>query len=156
VIDVLVEGGLTVRLAEELAETTGRTVERAALVLAAWEKAGCRPGPGDIAALDVLGVGDGYEPSAAVVEGLQRATARFGVRPTRTQIAVLVGLAGTRAEALRLIEQGVLTATDALTTLTGVVLWDTRPPTAHPDAAQTEPAGTDTDTDTDTRRAAHG
>jgi hypothetical protein len=157
VIDVLVEGGITIRLAEELAETTGRTVERAALVLAAWERAGCRPGPGDIAALDVLGVGDSYEPSAAVVEGIQRGTARFRVRPTRTQVAVLVGLAGTRAEAVRLIQQGIVAASDALTTLTGVVLWDTPGPAnpGHADTGQTDSGQTDPG-QTDTRRAAHG
>jgi hypothetical protein len=136
-IDVLVDGGITVRLAEELAETTGRTLQRAALVLAAWEKAGCRPGPGDIAALDVLGVGDSYQPGAAAVESVLRGAGRLRVRPTRTQVAVLLGLAGTRAEAVRLLQQGVVTATDALATLTGVLLWDTA---AHHD----------------TRRAAHG
>ena len=46
-VDVLVEGGIGVRVAEELAETTGRSVARAARVLAAWERAGCRPGPGE-------------------------------------------------------------------------------------------------------------
>ena len=59
------------REAEELAEVTGRSLTRSALVLAAWERAGCRPGPGDIAALDVLGVGDSYEPTSGAVESLR-------------------------------------------------------------------------------------
>ena len=123
-IDVLVDGGIGVRMAEELAEATGRTVARAALVLAAWERAGCRPGPGDIAALDVLGVGDSYEPTSGAVESLHQATRRLPVPPTRTQVAVLLGLAGNRPDALALAKRGVVTTAQAMAALTGVVMWD--------------------------------
>lgn len=123
-VDVLVDGGIAVRAAEELAEITGRTVNRAALVLAAWERAGCRPGPGDIAALDVLGLGDTYEPTSGAVESLHQATRRLEVPPTRTQVAVLLGLAGNRPDALALAKQGVVTTEQAMAALTGVVMWD--------------------------------
>ena len=123
-VDVLVEGGIGVQEAEELAERTGRSLQRAALVLAAWERAGCRPGPGDIAALDVLGIGDSYQPSGAAVESLHQATRRLPVAPTRTQVAVLLGLAGNRADALALAKQGAVTTEQAMVTLTGVVMWD--------------------------------
>ena len=123
-IDVLVDGGIGVRSAEELAETTGRSVVRAALVLAAWERAGCRPGPGDIAALDVLGVGDSYEPTSGAVTSLHTATSRLPVAPTRTQAAVLLGLAGNRPDALELAKRGVVTTAQAMAALTGVVMWD--------------------------------
>ncbi len=121
-VDVLVDGGIGLREAEELAEITGRPVRRAALVLAAWERAGCRPGPGDIAALDVLGVGDSFEPTSGAVESLHQATRRLPVPPTRTQVAVLLGLAGNRPDALALAKQGVVTTEQALAALTGVVL----------------------------------
>lgn len=124
-VDVLVEGGIGVRTAEELAEITGRSVRRAAQVLAAWERVGCRPGPGDIAALDVLGVGDSYEPTSGAVESLHQATRRLPVPPTRTQAAVLLGLAGNRPDALALAEQGMVTTAQAMVALTGVVMWDT-------------------------------
>ena len=124
-IDVLVDGGINLRMAEELAEVTGRSVHRAALVLAAWERAGCRPGPGDIAALDVLGVGDSYEPTSGAVESLFQATRRVRVPPTRTQVAVLLGLTGNRPDALALAKDGVVTTAQAMATLTGVVMWDT-------------------------------
>lgn len=107
-IDVLVDGGIGVRSAEELAEVTGRTVQRAALVLAAWERAGCRPGPGDIAALDAVGVGDSYEPTSGAVESLHLATRTLPVPPTRTQVAVLLGLAGNRPDALALARRGFI------------------------------------------------
>lgn len=124
-VDVLVDGGVDLRDAEELAEITGRSVRRAAQVLAAWERAGCRPGPGDIAALDGLGLGDTYEPTSGAVESLHRATRRLPVPPTRTQVAVLLGLAGNRPDALALAEQGVLTAAQAMAALTGVTVQDT-------------------------------
>ncbi len=123
-VDVLVEGAIGVRAAEELAETTGRTIPRAALVLASWERVGCRPGPGDIAALDVLGLGDSYEPSGPAVTGLHEVTRRLEVPPTRTQVAVLLGLAGNRQDALALARRGVLTAAQAVAALTGVVMWE--------------------------------
>ena len=123
-VDVLVEGGIGIRMAEELAETTGRTLTRAALVLAAWERAGCRPGPGDISALDVLGVGDSYEPTSGAVESLYQTTRGVQVPPTRTQVAVLLGLAGNRPDALALAKQGVVTTAQAMVALTGVVMWD--------------------------------
>ncbi len=123
-VDTLVEGGIGVGVAEELAETTGRTLQRAAVVLAAWERAGCRPGPGDIAALDVLGVGDSYQPSGAAVEALHQVTRRLPVAPTRTQVAVLLGLAGNRPDALALAKRGVVTAAQAMFAITGVVMWD--------------------------------
>ena len=124
-VDVLVEGGIGVRVAEELAETTGRSVARAARVLAAWERAGCRPGPGDIAALDVLGIGDSYEPTSGAVESLLQATRRLPVAPTRTQVAVLLALAGNRPDALALAKEGVVTTAQAMARLTGVHMWDT-------------------------------
>jgi hypothetical protein len=112
-----------VRTAEELAEATGRSLRQAALVLAAWERAGCRPGPGDIAALDVLGIGDTYEPRSAAIEAVLRCVKPHSVQPTRTQAAVLLALAGTRDEALRLLDRDVVTAEQAMAALTGVVMW---------------------------------
>jgi hypothetical protein len=123
-VDVLVDGGVGLREAEELAEVTGRSLTRSALVLAAWERAGCRPGPGDIAALDVLGVGDSFEPTSGAVESLYQATRRLRVPPTRTQVAVLLGLAGNRPDALTLAKQGVVTTEQAMVALTGVVMWE--------------------------------
>ncbi len=118
-ISVLVEGGITVRLAGELAEVTGRSLEEAAELLAAWEKVGCRPGPGDIAALDRAGVGATYRPAAAAVSALHRRAETLPVRPTRTQVAVLLGLVGSRQEAWRLLREGVVTPEEAVAVRAG-------------------------------------
>ncbi len=116
-VDQLVVGEIPVSAAEDLASLTGRTVRRAAQVLAVWERAGCRPGPGDVLALDALGVGDVYLPASAAVDAFLRLTGHLDPAPTRTQAAVLLGLAGTRAVALRLARAGLVTAQDAVAAL---------------------------------------
>lgn len=108
-IGVLVDGAITVRLARELGEATGRTLGEAAELLAAWERAGCRPGPGDIAVLDAADGGRDYRPVPAAVSGLHLRAETLADRPTRTQVAVLLGLTGTRDEAWRLLRAGVRT-----------------------------------------------
>lgn len=87
-VDLLMASGMVVGDAEPLAEATDRSVAAAAQVLARWVGVGCRPGPGDIAMLDSLGVAEDDEPSAAEIDAAVRRLDGGEPRLTRTQVAV--------------------------------------------------------------------
>ncbi len=113
VCDSLVAAGVLVEDAEDLAEATGRTLVDAAELLAAWERVGCRLAPGDLLVLDRAGVTPEYRPHPVAVEALVHTAERLRCRVTRTQLAVLLGLAGSRSAVVRLLTDGVVDVTEA-------------------------------------------
>lgn len=115
-VDSLVAGEVTVEEAEALGEATGRARDEAGRLLAQWQRAGCRPGVGDIAMVDRGGARD-FVPTAEDVDGVLARVRHPSARPTRTQAAVLLGLSGSRARAAALAEQGHVDGLRALEAL---------------------------------------
>lgn len=117
-IAVLMSGGYTRAAAEQLAEVTHQDVTRAASQLAAWQAAGCTPGPGDLAVLSRAGVDPWYRPSSKAVDRLMADVA--GVRtPTRTQAALVLAVTQNVRSAAALLRLGIFEPFAAILTLEG-------------------------------------
>jgi hypothetical protein len=104
-ITALADGAYTPIEVAQLSHATGRSIQAAAITLAAWHRAGCHPSPTDVALLDELGVDRWYEPSAAAVDWLCKRMSP-GKGPSRTQVGLVLAVAGTRAGAMKALVQG--------------------------------------------------
>jgi hypothetical protein len=118
-IERLMSGGYTRSTAEELAAMCGSDATRVAGQLAAWQAAGCTPGPGDLAALTRVGVDASYRPSPAAVDRLMDDVAGLRPTPTRTQAALVLAVAQTVRSAAALLRLGVREPVSAILTLEG-------------------------------------
>jgi len=98
-ITALADGAYTPADVARLAASTRRSVPRAAITLAAWHRAGCHPSPEDIALLDRLDGDPWYEPSVGAVDLLWNRVGNATTGPTRTELAMLLKVCGTRANA---------------------------------------------------------
>jgi hypothetical protein len=105
-IAALADGAYTPVEVARLSHTTGRSIQAAAIALAAWHRAGCHPSPEDLAMLDEVGMDRWYEPSAAAVDWLCRCMPRRD-SPTRTQVGLVLAVCGTRAGAMKALGQGI-------------------------------------------------
>lgn len=106
-ITALADGAYTPADVARLAACTRRSVPRAAITLAAWHRAGCHPSPQDIALLDQLDGDPWYEPSAGAVDWLWNRAGNPDTGPTRTELAMLLAVCGTRANAMYVLDKGV-------------------------------------------------
>ena len=131
-IAALADGSYTPIEVALLSRATHRSLAAAALTLAAWHHARCHPKPEDITLLDELGVDPWYEPSTGAVDWLQE-RARGRGAPTRTQLGLLLAVAGTRAGAMKALGQGITDLRDAAD-----LLGLTAPPPVHSDTDSTE------------------
>lgn len=89
------------------------TLPRAAAVLAAWLRADCCPGPGDLIALDLATGGGQSVPSGGAIDLLLQDVTGLRPRPTRTQAGLMLAIAGTRPSAARLLREGIRDAVTA-------------------------------------------
>jgi hypothetical protein len=103
----LMAAGCTAADAQEHADLTGRTLRTSAGMLAAWHAADCVPGPGDLAALHEAAPDAWTVPSGGAIDLLERDVQGLMPRPTRTQVGLVLAVAGTRAIALGLLRRGV-------------------------------------------------
>jgi hypothetical protein len=118
-IERLMTGGYTRAMAEELAAMSRSDPSRVAGQLAAWQAAGCTPGPGDLAELARVGVDASYRPSPAAVDRLMDEVADLGPTPTRTQAALVLAVAQTVRSAAELLRLGARGPVSAILTLEG-------------------------------------
>lgn len=105
-IAALADGSYSPIEVARLSHATGRSIQAAAITLAAWHRAGCHPSPDDVVLLDELGVDRWYEPSAAAIDWLCRCLPRRD-GPSRTQIGLVLAVAGTRAGAMKAFGQSI-------------------------------------------------
>jgi hypothetical protein len=103
--------------AAELGRLTGMSDRGAAIFLANWAQAGCEPTVAHVKLLERLGVGRGYRPPVTAVNLLELTASELRPAPSRTDLAVMLALAGTRTAVLDLLERGITTPYDALTAL---------------------------------------
>jgi hypothetical protein len=114
-LEILVRRRVPVEAAEDLAAVTGRTLRQAATELAAWALADCYPKADDVALLDRLGLEVSPRPSCAAVD---RAEEEVGWsvprerRPSRSELGVMVALAGGVRPATALVVRGARTPKD--------------------------------------------
>lgn len=98
----------------ELGRLTGLSDRGAAIYLANWAQAGCSPTPAHVALLERLGISRAYRPSVTAVNLLEVTASELADPPTRTDLAVMLAIAGTRTAVLDLLERGLRTPYDAL------------------------------------------
>lgn len=103
--------------ARELGRITGMSDRSAAMYLANWAQAGCAPTPAHVALLERLGVSRAYRPAVTAVNLLEVTAGELGAQPSRTDLAVMLAIAGTRTAVLDLLERGLCTPDDALAAL---------------------------------------
>jgi hypothetical protein len=101
--------------ARELARVTGLSDRHAALYLANWAQAGCAPTAAHVALLERLGIARSYRPSVTAVNLLEATASDLPDPPSRTDLGVMLAIAGTRTAVLDLLERGLRTPHDALT-----------------------------------------
>jgi hypothetical protein len=121
-LEILVRRRVPVEAAEDLATVTGRTLRQAATELAAWALADCYPQADDVALLDRLGLEVSPRPSCAAVD---RAEEEVGWsvprerRPSRSELGVMVALAGGVRPATALVVRGARTPMDVAAVVAG-------------------------------------
>jgi hypothetical protein len=79
----------------------------AAKYLAGWARAGCEPTAEHVRLLERLGIDRSYVPSPPAINLLELAASDLGEPPCRTDLAVLLAVAGTRTFAIDLLERGI-------------------------------------------------
>ncbi len=109
----LMTAGYTIDDAQSYAALTGRPLRSAASFLAAWHAADCLPGPGDLAALEAAAPDAWTVPSGGAIDLLANDVSGLRPTPTRTQVGLVLAIAGTRARALSLLRLGVRTPAEA-------------------------------------------
>lgn len=116
-VEALLTAGTAPATCRDLAARTGRSERQAAIYLAGWARADCEPSPEQVLLLDRLGINPAYHPPVTAVNLLELAASEHGEPPARTDLAVLLAVAGTRRAALDLLERGKTSADDALALL---------------------------------------
>lgn len=103
--------------ARELASLTGLSDRAAAIYLANWGQAGCRPTATHVLLLERLGVSRTYRPAVTAVNLLEVSASELPDAPSRTELAVMLAIAGTRTGVLDLLVRGARTPHDAFAAL---------------------------------------
>lgn len=100
--------------ARELGRLTGLGDRAAAMYLANWAQAQCQPTAAHVALLERLGISRSYRPAVTAVNLLEVTAAEMSDPPSRTDLAVMLAIAGTRTAVVDLLERGLCTPVDAL------------------------------------------
>ena len=100
-----------------LGRRTGLSDRSAAAYLANWAQAGCEPTAEHVSMLDRLGINRGYRPPVTAINLLEVTASVLPDPPSRTDLAVMLALVGTRTGVLELLERGVTTPDAALSAL---------------------------------------
>jgi hypothetical protein len=103
--------------ARRLGRRAGLSDRNAAAFLANWAQAGCEPTADHLTLLDRLGIHRGYRPSVTAINLLELTASELGEPPSRTDLAVMLALVGTRTGVLELFERGITTPYAALAAL---------------------------------------
>ena len=106
-IEGLLRAGTSPSAAYELAREPGWSRRVAGCYLALWARAGCEPTAAHVRLLTGLGIDRSYVPSPAAINLLELTARGLPRPPSRTDLAVLLAAAGTRAVAIGLLERGV-------------------------------------------------
>lgn len=106
-VEDLLRAGTAPQAAYDLARGLGWTRREAAAHLAGWARAGCQPTVAHVRLLQRLGIDRSYVPSPPAINLLELTASELGDPPSRTDLAVLLAVAGTRAAAIDLLERGL-------------------------------------------------
>jgi hypothetical protein len=106
-IAALAEGAYSPVDVAELARGSGRSAASAACAFAGWHRAGCHPSVGDLLVLQTLDVDPWFEPSIGAVDWLWDRVKRSSVALTRTEVALLLAVCGTRAGAMKMVTERI-------------------------------------------------
>ncbi|RHW25407.1 hypothetical protein D0Z08_19460 [Nocardioides immobilis] len=108
----LVERTVPAQAALDLAAQTGRTPRAAARDLAMWAEARTLPSVEHFRLLDEHGLGSDYRPSGPAIDRVCEIAARLGAEVPRTDLGVVLAIAGSVPEVERLLARGLRAATD--------------------------------------------
>lgn len=109
-VEVLSQSGSTWRQVADVGYQLDCPVRVAAGVLAQWHRVGCRPTGAHLRLLDQLGIAEIYRPSGRAIDEIESAVSVLAEPPTRTELGVMLALAGTRAAVIEAVFDGRLTA----------------------------------------------
>jgi hypothetical protein len=112
-VEALVEAGVPTSAVLDLSAATGLSPLECAKVLAVWAEVQCRPTADHLAILARHGVHRGYRPPVTAVNLLAAVADTHPDPPTRTDLAVMLAIAGNRRQVLDLLDRGVRTPADA-------------------------------------------
>lgn len=121
-LEVLVRQQVPVEAAEDLAAVTGRTLRQAATELAAWASADCFPATENLALLDRVGLRLGRRPSRAALDLAEEQVAWLVPRerrPSRSELGVMLALAGGVRPVTALVAHGARTPMDVAAVVAG-------------------------------------
>lgn len=103
---------VSVQAALDLAAGTPRNPRAAARDLAVWAEVGAVPDVAHFRLLDHHGLGSDYRPSARAIDRVAEIAGRIGAPVTRTELAVLLAIAGSVPAAERHLRRGARVAAD--------------------------------------------
>ena len=109
-VEVLAQSGSTWRQVADVGYQLDRPVRVAAGVLAQWHRVGCRPTGAHLKLLDRLGIVEIYRPSGRAIDDIEAAVNVLAEPPNRTELGVMLALAGTCAAVIEAVFDGRLTA----------------------------------------------
>ena len=108
-VEVLAQSGSTWRHVAEVAYHLDRPVRVVAGVLAQWYRVGCRPTGAHLLLLDELGIAETYRPSGSAIDEIEATVSVLAEPPSRTELGVMLALAGTRAAVVEAVFDGRFT-----------------------------------------------
>ena len=106
-VEDLLRAGTAPATAVTLARELHWSARVAANYLAGWARAGCEPTVDHVRLLTRLGIDRSYVPSPPAINLLELTASELAKPPSRTDLAVLLAVAGTRAFAIDLLEGGI-------------------------------------------------
>jgi hypothetical protein len=106
-IEDLLRAGTSLDSVQTISLELGWSRRVAANYLAGWARAGCEPTVAHVRLLARLGIDRSYVPSPPAINLLEMTASDLGEPPSRTDLAVLLAVAGTRAFAIDLLERGI-------------------------------------------------
>lgn len=110
-IELLMRAGVTHASATAIAEVSWLPTRTVANRLAHWAAAGCTPEAEDFGLLERYGLAD-YRPSAPALDELCAQLSGVPAAPTRTQVGVMLALAGSRGQVQAHLEDGARSPQD--------------------------------------------
>jgi hypothetical protein len=126
-VEVLAQSGSTWRHVTEVAHQLGRPVRVAAVVLAQWYRVGCRPSGAHLKLLDQLGIAESYRPSGSAIDAIEATVSVLADPPSRTELGVMLALAGTRPAVVEAVFDGRFTPLALAASLGDVPSTTTKP-----------------------------
>jgi len=108
---IAVESRLPLTLVPEVAAATGWSSSRSARMLVAWSNSACNPTPSQLAELARSGA-DQHVPSQTAVDAARAEAREVGAVIERTEIGVMLALAGNRPLLLDAVRKGVRSLTE--------------------------------------------